>query len=115
MNDQSNYLKISNDINNNNKDKDSNGINNKSNISNYNQEKEKIDYNSFDNILLKKPSKERKFIKKNYSYGIINNNSKLEEYLKYFGSGINFNQNNNINSELISKVNYDNILNNKQN
>ena len=115
LNDQSNYLKMSNDINNNNKDKDSNGINNKSNISNYNQEKEKIDYNSFDNILLKKPSKERKFIKKNYSYGIINNNSKLEEYLKYFGSGINFNQNNNINSELISKVNYDNILNNKQN
>ena len=108
LNDQSNNNKNSHDNNN----TDNIGTDNNSNNNNYNKEKE-MDSNSFKNALLKENPKEKKNIKRNYSFGIINNNSQLEKYLQYFGTGIKLNQNSNINSEYISDINFDNIINNK--
>ena len=90
LNDESNYINIIKDI-----DKDNIVINND------NQGKEKSYnnvYNSLENNLLKEPQNERENINKNsYSFETIGNNPKLEEYLKYFGTGINTNHNNKLN------------------
>ena len=80
-------------------DKDNNykdifGINNDINQKekNYN-----VDYNSFEKNILKESQNERENIKKSYSFERIRNNPRLDEYLKYFGTGININQNNKVN------------------
>ena len=89
LNDKSNLIRFTKDIN---SDKDNTSIHN------YNQGKEKsynIDINSLKKSSLKEPKNERENIKKSYSFK--SNNPKLEEYLKYFGTGININQNNKVN------------------
>ena len=84
--------------------------NNPSNIYDNNQEEKSnnIDFYSHEKTLIKDTNRdEGNNIKKSYSFKRISNNSRLEEYLKYFGTGIDPNKKKKVNSEYISKIDFD--------
>ena len=84
--------------------------NNPSNIyDNIQEEKSNnIDFYSHEKTLIKDTNRdEGNNIKKSYSFKRISNNSRLEEYLKYFGTGIDPNKKKKVNSEYISKIDFD--------
>jgi hypothetical protein len=84
--------------------------NNPSNIYENNQEEKSnnIDFYSHEKTLIKDTNrKEGNNIKKSYSFERISKNSRLEEYLKYFGTGIGPNKKKKVNSEYISKIDFD--------
>ena len=84
--------------------------NNPSNIYDNNQEEKSnnIDFYSHEKTLIKDTNRdEGNNIKKSYSFERISKNSRLEEYLKYFGTGIDPNRKKKVNSEYISKIDFD--------
>ena len=85
--------------------------NNPSNIYDNNQEEKSnnIDFYSHEKTLIKDTNRDEvNNIKKSYSFERISKkNSRLEEYLKYFGTGIDPNKKKKVNSEYISKIDFD--------